>query len=152
MRAAAGRGRAGRYEFQRRIAASVIGRRREAALRAVAGGRVTVAARGRSVDRVAGRAQERKEGLARTVASLDRARRALEERRAEALATRSAALRAHDPERTLERGYALLLNADGEPLPTAAAARQAARFDIRLADGSVGAQVIDTEKEAGDGR
>ena len=85
--------------------------------------------------------------LARTVASLERARLALEERRAEALATRSAALRGHDPERTLERGYALLLNHDGEPLPTAAAARQAGRFDVRLADGSVGAQVIDTDME-----
>src|SRR4051794_2852465 len=152
MRAAAARGRIVRYEFQRRIAASVIGRRREAALRNVTAGRVSVAVHGRSLDRAAAQPAQRRGELARSVTSLERARRALEERRAEALATRSAALRAHDPERTLERGYALLLNPDGEPLPTAAAARQAGRFDVRLADGSVGAQVIDTEKEAGDGR
>lgn len=152
MRAAAARGRSVRYDFQRRVAASVITRRREVALRAVASGRIAVAVRARSLERPATEASRRRDELARSVASLDRARLALEERRAEALATRSAALRAHDPERTLERGYALLLNHDGEPLPTAVAARQAGRFEVRLADGSVGAHVTDTEKEAGDGR
>ena len=38
-----------------------------------------------------------------------------------ALAKHTAALFAHDPERTLERGYALLLDESGEPLPAAAA-------------------------------
>jgi exodeoxyribonuclease VII large subunit len=151
MRAAAGRGRAVRYEFQRRIAARVIGRRREVALLAVAGGRLTVSARARSVERAGERVGEREAQLVGSVTALDRARRALEARRSEALATRSAALRAHDPERTLERGYALLLGHDGEALPTAAAARRAGRFDVRLADGSVGAQVIDTETEVPDG-
>jgi exodeoxyribonuclease VII large subunit len=153
MRAAAARGRAVRYEFQRRIAASVISRRREAALVAVAGGKLSVSTRARRVERAGERTEQRQARLAGSTASLDRARRALEERRSEALATRAAALRAHDPERTLERGYALLLDARGEPLPTAAAARDAKRFDIRLADGSVGAQVIDDrEVEAQDGR
>jgi exodeoxyribonuclease VII large subunit len=147
MRAAAGRGRADKYRFQRRITANVIARRREASLLVVAGGRLTVTTRARAVDRAAQQVDERATALAATVTALDRARSALEARRAEALATRSAALRAHDPERTLERGYALLLDHDGEPLPTAAAARQAGRFDVRLADGSVGAQVIDTETE-----
>lgn len=132
MRAAAGRGRAVRLEFQRRIAASVIARRRETALRAVAAGRTTVSTRARS---------------------FDRARRALEERRAEALATRAAALRAHDPERTLERGYALLLDDGGEPLAATRAVREAGRFHVRLADGTVGAQVIeDTNTEESDER
>jgi exodeoxyribonuclease VII large subunit len=103
------------------------------------------------VERAGAATGERKAQLSTTAGSLERARRALEQRAAEALATRSAALRAHDPERTLERGYALLLNDRGEPLPTAAAARQAGRFDVRLADGSVGAQVIDTDTEAPDG-
>ena len=34
----------------------------------------------------------------------------------------SVALRAHDPERTLERGYALVEDPDGEPVTSAAAA------------------------------
>jgi exodeoxyribonuclease VII large subunit len=131
MRAAANRGRVGRLEFQRRIAAGVIGRRREAALAAVGGGRRTVSAR---------------------AAALDRARGGLEERRATALAAQAAALRGHDPERTLERGYALLLDHGGEPVAAVAALRQAGRFEVRLADGSVGAQVIDTETEEADER
>jgi exodeoxyribonuclease VII large subunit len=122
MRAAANRGRAMRIEFQRRIAAGVIGRRREATLSAVLASRRTVSAR---------------------AASLDRAREALEERRAIALAAQAAALRGHDPERTLERGYALLLDDGGEPVASVAALRDARRFKVRLADGSVGAQVID---------
>ena len=46
-------------------------------------------------------------------------------------------LRAHDPERTLERGYALAETADGEPLTTAAAAVAAAQVRLRFADGRV---------------
>jgi exodeoxyribonuclease VII large subunit len=152
MRAAASRGRSVRAEFQRRIAASVIARRREVALHAVAGGRGAVSARAGSVERAAERVEERSARLAASAASLDRARRALEARRADALAARSAALRGHDPERTLERGYALLLDGAGEPLATAAAAREAGRFSARLADGTVGAQVIDTETEEPDER
>jgi exodeoxyribonuclease VII large subunit len=147
MRAAAGRGRTQRYEFQRRIAASVIGRRREASLVMVAGARLSVTAGARRVERATAGTRAREAELARSTASLDRARRALEERSAAALATRAAALRAHDPERTLERGYALLLDPRGEPLPTAAATRRAGRFQVRLADGSVGAQVIETDEE-----
>jgi exodeoxyribonuclease VII large subunit len=146
MRAAAGRGRALRFEFQRRIAASVIARRRETALRAVAAGRVSVTARAHSFDRVGSRVDDRATRLAVSAATLDRARRALEERRAEALATRAAALRAHDPERTLERGYALLLDDGGEPLAATRALREAGRFRVRLADGTVGAQVIEDTK------
>ena len=42
------------------------------------------------------------------------------------------ALRAHDPERTLERGYALAETADGEPVTSAAAAAAAGRFSLRF--------------------
>jgi exodeoxyribonuclease VII large subunit len=125
MRASASRGRVARLEFQRRIAASVIARRREAALAAVE--------RGRRVE------------LAGSVARLDRAARSFEERRAIALAAQRAALRGHDPERTLERGYALLLDGEGEPLATAAALRAAGSFEVRLADGRVDAHVRETE-------
>src|SRR5205823_622583 len=93
MRASANRGRVARVEFQRRIAASVVGRRREAALAAVDAGRRTVAGR---------------------AGSLDRAGASWKTRQATALAAHAAALRGHDPERTLERGYALLLDSGGE--------------------------------------
>jgi exodeoxyribonuclease VII large subunit len=47
------------------------------------------------------------------------------------------ALAAHDPERTLQRGYAIVSGADGRPITEAAAAREAHGFDVRFADGSV---------------
>jgi exodeoxyribonuclease VII large subunit len=47
------------------------------------------------------------------------------------------ALRAHDPERTLERGYALAESADGEPVTSAAAARAEERINLRFSDGPV---------------
>jgi exodeoxyribonuclease VII large subunit len=47
------------------------------------------------------------------------------------------ALRAHDPERTLERGYALAESADGEPVTSAAAARSEERINLRFSDGRV---------------
>jgi exodeoxyribonuclease VII large subunit len=145
MRAATHRGRALRLDFMRRIAASVIGRRRDATLVAVGAGRERLSARAGSIDAAGARVDERAKRLAAAVAALDRAGRALEERRSEALAARTAALRAHDPERALERGYALLMDPDGEPLPSADALRRAGRFEVRLADGSVGAQVIDSD-------
>jgi exodeoxyribonuclease VII large subunit len=143
MRAAARRGRRLRIDFQRRIAVAVIGRRREAALLALAGERGAARARARSVQRAGTQVEERAARLTASAASLDRARRALEQRSAEALAGRAAALRAHDPERTLERGYAVLLDERGEPLAGASALREAGRFQARLADGTVGAQVLE---------
>src|SRR3954468_8771409 len=123
-RASANRGRAGRIEFQRRIAAGVIDRRRDATLAAVASGRRTVSVR---------------------AGSLERARKGWQERRSTALAAPAAALRGHDPERTLERGYALLTDEGGQPLATAAAVREAGRFGVRLADGRVDAQICETK-------
>jgi exodeoxyribonuclease VII large subunit len=114
IRAAVRRGRATRADYQRRIAASVIERKRAATLAEIRAARLSDAA-----------------------ATLDRAQAALGERRAEKLRAHGAALRAHDPERTLERGYALLVDEAGEPLITAAALRDAKNFEARLADGSV---------------
>ena len=57
-------------------------------------------------------------GAARRRRSSARPRRALERRR-EALRRAAVTLRAHDPERTLERGYALAETADGEPVSSA---------------------------------
>jgi exodeoxyribonuclease VII large subunit len=45
------------------------------------------------------------------------------------------ALAGHDPQRTLERGYALVESADGEPLASAARAREAQELRLRFADG-----------------
>jgi exodeoxyribonuclease VII large subunit len=50
------------------------------------------------------------------------------------------ALAAHDPERTLARGYAMVEDRRGEPLPSAAAARAAERLTVRFADGRVHAR------------
>jgi exodeoxyribonuclease VII large subunit len=51
------------------------------------------------------------------------------------------ALSAHDPDRTLERGYALVEDLDGELITTAAAARRAEDVRLRFADGRVPARI-----------
>jgi exodeoxyribonuclease VII large subunit len=63
------------------------------------------------------------------------------ERRRAALRRAEVALRAHEPERTLERGYALVEDTAGEPVSEAAGARAAGRVKLRFADGSVGARI-----------
>jgi exodeoxyribonuclease VII large subunit len=50
-------------------------------------------------------------------------------------------LRAHDPERTLERGYALAETPAGELVTTADAAVAAAAVRLRFADGRVKAEI-----------
>jgi exodeoxyribonuclease VII large subunit len=49
----------------------------------------------------------------------------------------SVTLAAHDPQRTLERGYALVEDSAGEPVTSAAAARDALSLTLRLHDGRV---------------
>jgi exodeoxyribonuclease VII large subunit len=51
------------------------------------------------------------------------------------------ALAAHDPERTLARGYALVEDREGAPLGSAAAARTAGQVSMRFRDGRVAAEV-----------
>jgi exodeoxyribonuclease VII large subunit len=51
------------------------------------------------------------------------------------------ALAAHDPDRTLARGYAIATDTAGEPLTSAAAARSAHDLRVRFHDGSVEAEV-----------
>jgi exodeoxyribonuclease VII large subunit len=53
----------------------------------------------------------------------------------------SLALAAHDPDRTLARGYALATDTSGEPLGSAAAAREAQELRLRFHDGELEAQV-----------
>jgi exodeoxyribonuclease VII large subunit len=83
--------------------------------------------------------------LRRDADALSRATDRLGERRLEKLASLTAALNAHDPQRTLERGYALALGADGEPLANAASVRSAGSFDLRMADGTLPARILDAD-------
>lgn len=57
------------------------------------------------------------------------------------LARLALALDAHDPQRTLQRGYALVESASGEHVGSAAAAREARQVLLRFADSSVEAEV-----------
>ena len=83
---------------------------------------------------------------------LERARRraigADMERRQAALRRAAVALRAHEPERTLERGYALVESPDAEPVTSAEAAAAAGEVKLRFADGRVQARTEgDVERE-----
>jgi exodeoxyribonuclease VII large subunit len=62
------------------------------------------------------------------------------ERRREALRRAAVALRAHEPERTLERGYALVEGTGGEPITSAAEARVADEISLRFSDGRIRAR------------
>ena len=72
--------------------------------------------------------------------TLDRSSTAALERRRRELDRILGTLAAHDPQRTLERGYALLEDEAGEPITSAAAARDQAQLTIRLHDGRVEAR------------
>jgi len=63
------------------------------------------------------------------------------ERRPRELRRLALALAGHDPQRTLERGYALVESAQGEPITNSAAAREAERVRLRFADGALAARV-----------
>jgi exodeoxyribonuclease VII large subunit len=120
MRAAGRRGIGVQVGWQERVAAVVLGRKRDATAAWAAAESARVAAR---------------------AARLESAAQALSERRAAMLAKHAAALAAHDPGRTLERGYALLLDEHGEPLGSAAAVREVGRFTARMSDADVRAKV-----------
>jgi exodeoxyribonuclease VII large subunit len=63
------------------------------------------------------------------------------ERRRSLLRRAEVALRAHEPERTLERGYALVEGEQGEPVTSRDAAVAAERVKLRFSDGQVGARI-----------
>ncbi len=60
------------------------------------------------------------------------------------LASLAATLDAHDPERVLERGYAMVTDTEGKLVARAEAARQAGRINVRFADDDVEADVRDS--------
>jgi exodeoxyribonuclease VII large subunit len=64
------------------------------------------------------------------------------ERRPRELAQLALVLDGHDPQRTLERGYALVRGGDGTPLTSAAAAAKAAELRLRFADGETAAMPV----------
>jgi len=65
------------------------------------------------------------------------------ERRPRELQRLTLALAAHAPQRTLERGYVLVQSPDGEPILTAAHARELQELVLRFADDTLGARVVD---------
>ncbi|MGA2469815.1 MAG: exodeoxyribonuclease VII large subunit [Solirubrobacteraceae bacterium] len=69
--------------------------------------------------------------------------RELRVRRPAELGRLALALGAHDPDRTLARGYALVEDQAGEPLTSAAAARSQRDVALRFADGRVAAKIVD---------
>ncbi len=62
-------------------------------------------------------------------------------RRPQELQRLALALAGHDPQRTLERGYALVQSRAGEPIATAAAALERRELSLRFADETVPARV-----------
>ena len=120
IRASSERGLAERGAFQRRIGTVVLERARR---------------------RAAERAEVALVGARRRGAAIEASAVRAVRRRREALEKAAVALRAHDPERTLERGYALAETAEGDPVTGAAAAAAAGAVKLRFADGRVRAEV-----------
>jgi exodeoxyribonuclease VII large subunit len=114
---------------------------RASARRGVAAGERTVRAHSSALARKAAAAElARARGSQRAQAegaALERASSAAVERRRRDLDRFLVALAAHDPQRTLERGYALVEDRAGEPVVSAAAARRAPSLVLRLHDGRV---------------
>ena len=104
---------------------------RAAARRGVAGGERATTARAAALARKAAAAAGRRHpraARARTdAAALERAADAARARRRQDLDRLALALAAHDPQRTLERGYALVEDAAGEPVTSAADRRRSPR-------------------------
>ncbi len=67
------------------------------------------------------------------------------ERRRQALDGLSSALHAHDPRRTLERGYALIDDGEGRVITSAAAARAAGDVRVQFSDAAVRATISDRD-------
>lgn len=65
------------------------------------------------------------------------------ERRPGDLERLALALAGHDPQRTLERGYALVHSPDGDPILTAEGARAARELRLRFADGVLPARIVE---------
>jgi len=88
-------------------------------------------------------------GQARQLArQRDAALRDLRVRRPAELERLRLALAAHDPERTLARGYALVEDSDAQPLTSAAAARMHRDVTLRFSDGRLAARIVSDDRRA----
>jgi exodeoxyribonuclease VII large subunit len=105
--------------------------------RTVAEGDRATTARAAGLARKAGAAGVRIARAELPAPGLERAAATAHERRRRELDRMLAMLAAHDPQRTLERGYALVEDAAGEPVTSAAAAREQDALVVRLHDGRV---------------
>jgi exodeoxyribonuclease VII large subunit len=81
--------------------------------------------------------------------SRERALSSQEQVRRRELERLALALAAHDPQRTLARGYALVEDRAGQPLTSAGAARDAGGLSLRFHDGRVSARVEESVREDG---
>jgi exodeoxyribonuclease VII large subunit len=112
---------------------------RASARRGIADGERATTARGAAMTRkvqATTLALARGEQRARSdAATLERAAGAALTRRRRDLDRLAVALAAHDPQRTLERGYALVEDEHGEPVTAAVAARALPTVTIRMHDG-----------------
>jgi exodeoxyribonuclease VII large subunit len=94
------------------------------------------------------RVREEQRVSARRALVLERRRQATvrdcDGRRARELEQLRLALAAHDPQRTLERGYALVQSNSGEPIATAARARREGDVRVRFADDVLAARIEGT--------
>src|SRR5690242_15559508 len=68
-------------------------------------------------------------------------RRDCRQRRAQELERLALALAGHDPQRTLERGYVLVHDSDGQPVARAAQVRDGTQVDLRFADATLPARI-----------
>ncbi|HEV7808660.1 MAG TPA: exodeoxyribonuclease VII large subunit [Solirubrobacteraceae bacterium] len=96
------------------------------------------------------RVSDERARIARRALVLDRKAQAaaLAARRASALQALAMALAAHDPARTLERGYALVTDRAGAVVTSAAAARAAGDVALRFGDAAVDATITGDDDRA----
>ena len=83
--------------------------------------------------------------LRRRAAVLERHRGSSTTERALVLERLAQTLAAHEPERVLERGYAIVEGSGGDVVTSAARAREERRLRVRFADDHVAAEVIDDD-------
>ena len=84
-------------------------------------------------------------GIAARAAALERHGRAASSGRAADLRRIAQTLAAHEPERVLERGYAIVSDSGGDVVTSAAAARRQQRLRVRFSDDDVLTEVIDDD-------
>ena len=102
---------------------------------------------GRKARAAAGERERAESSVRGAAAHLARSSDAGLARRARDLDRLQMALTAHDPERTLERGYALVEDRDGEVVTGADAARAARELSVRFHDDRVRVEVDEADRE-----